>query len=334
MSGYRADYWDHSREVNSGTGESSTREFSAAVRALDRLSAKVRRFYQSGDFEEVVLNAYKIKELYQLCLQDEYRRQGRYTFRLSLRTEIEGNLDSLDYWWEAGVIAFQKIKIGPEIARTALTLSEQMRDYLTSYVEYRGNDALRASRISHNRPLNSAQLRNTPVVPLPPYPVRKGGLKIGDEELLYLGRPSIVGCILAYKWIVLLLVALLFGSFFVNSITEISLIATLFRGISVLLFLFVAGKTGIAVYSERYAITEQDLYIEKGLFFKSTATIPLSRVSAQTVKQSLLGKLLKTGNLVIKTHSGHLMAFRGIYDPGGVFELVAELCKGNAVQQD
>jgi membrane protein YdbS with pleckstrin-like domain len=334
MSGYGADYWDQLREINGGTEKSSISEFSAAVRALDRLSAKVRRFYQSGDFEEVILNAYKIKELYQLCLQDEYRRQGRYTFRLSLRAEIERNLDSLDYWWEAGVVAFQKIKIGPEIARTALTLSEQMRDYLTSYVEYRGNDALRVSQITNNRPLNSAQLRYTPVGPPPSYPVRKGGLKIDDEELLYLGRPSIVGCSLAYKWIVFLLVALLFGSFFVNSITEISLIATLFRGISVLLFLFVAGKTGIAVYSERYAITEQDLYMEKGLFFKSTAKVPLRRVAAQTVQQSLLGKLLKTGNLVIKTHSGHVMAFKGIYDPKGVFELVAELRKSDAVHQD
>jgi membrane protein YdbS with pleckstrin-like domain len=151
---------------------------------------------------------------------------------------------------------------------------------------------------------------------------------------LYLGRPSIVGCLLAYKWILLLLIALLFGSFFVNSIPEISFIAILFRGISVLLFLFVVGRTGVTVYSERYAVTEQDLLIEKGLFFKSTATIPLIRVTAQTIQQSLLGKLLKTGNLIIKTNSGHIVAFKEIYDPGDILDLVAELRKSKTHHQD
>jgi len=334
MSGYGRDDWDYPREINGATGKSPTLEFASAVRALGRLSEKVRRFYQSGDFEEVVLNAHKIKELYQLCLGDEYRRHGRNTFRPELRAHIERSLDSLDYWWEAGVVAFQKIKIGPEIAKTALTLSEEMRDYLISYVGYRGDETLRASQATNNRSSYEAQLSKKPVVPLSSYPVRKGGLKIEDEGLLYLGRPSIVGCTLACKWILLLVVALLFGSFFVNGIPEISLIATLFRGIAVLLFLFVIGRTGIAVYSERYAITEQDIYIEKGLFFKSTATIPLIQVAAQTIQQSFLGKLFKTGNLIIKTHSGHVMVFKGIYDSRGVFELVAELRKSNTVHQD
>jgi membrane protein YdbS with pleckstrin-like domain len=334
MSGYDRDYWDHEGEINDATGKSTTLEFATAVSALDRLSEKVRRFYQSGDFEEVVLNAHQIKELYQLCLRDEYRKQGRYTFRPALRAHIEKNLDSLDYWWQVGVLAFQKIKIGPEIAKTALMLSEEMRDYLVSYVEYRGDDTLRASQVTGNRSSYEAQLSKKPVVPLSSYPVRKGGLKIEDEGLLYLSRPSIVGAMLAYKWIVVLLVALLFGSFFVNSITEISLISTLFRGLSVLIFLYIAGRTGIAVYSERYAITEQDVFIEKGLLFKSTATIPLIRVAGQTIQQSLLGKLFKTGNLVIKTHSGHVMAFKEIYDPREVFELVAELRKSKTVHQD
>ncbi len=334
MSSYNSDYWDYQREINGGTGKLPTPEFATAVRALDRLSAKVRRFYQSGDFEEVILNAYKIKELYQLCLQDEYRRQGRYTFRLPLRVNIERNLDSLDYWWESGVVAFQKIKIGPEIASTALKLSEEMHEYLTSYVEFHGNDLLRASQIASNHSSNNAQPRKKPFIPLPSYPSKKGGLKTEDEELLYLSRPSIVGSTLKYKWVLFLLVALLFGSFFVESIAELSLIATLFRGISVLLFLFVAARTGMAIYSERYAITEQDLYIEKGLFFKSTAIIPLIRVASQTTQQSLLGKLFKIGNLVIRTNSGHIMALKGIYDPGGVAELVSELRKSKTFHQD
>ncbi|MGZ7188576.1 MAG: PH domain-containing protein [Halobacteriota archaeon] len=333
MIGYDKDYWDHPREINGATEKSPTLEFSTAVRTLDRLSEKVRRFYQSGDFEEVVLNAHQIKELYQLCLRDEYRRQGRNNFRPALRAHIESNLDSLNYWWETGVVAFQKIKIGPEIAKTAMMLSEEMRDYLMSYVDYQGGDTLRASQAISNSSSYEAQLRKKPVASLSPYPIRKGGLKIDEEGLLYLGRPSIVGCLLAYKWILLLLITLLFGSFFVNSISEISFVAILFRGISVLLFLFVVGRTGIAVYSERYAITEQDLHIEKGLFFKSTTTIPLIRVTAQTIQQSLLGKLLRTGNLIIKTNSGHVVAFKGIYDPEEVFDLVVELRQSKTYNQ-
>jgi hypothetical protein len=336
MSDYGRDYWEYPRERNGATElSSSTPEFATAVRALDRLIEKARRFYQSGDFEEVVLNAHQIKELYRLCLRDEYRRQGRYTFRPTLRAQIERNVDSLDYWWNAGVVVFQKIKIGPEIAKTALALSEEMRDYLTSYVAYRSGAASRASQLTNDRSFYKAQLDKKPVsAPRPAYPVSKGGLKIDDEGLLYLGRPSIVGCTLEYKGVVLLLAALLFGSFFVGSFIDVSLIATALRGAAVLLFLFVAGRTGIAVYSERYGITARDIYIEKGLFLKNTATIPLNLVSKQTKQQSLSGRLLKTGNLVIETHSGHVMAFKGIYDPEEVFELVAELRGSTTSRQD
>ena len=336
MSGYGRDYWEYPRERNGATElSSSTPEFVTAVRELDRLIEKARRFYQSGDFEEVVLNAHQIKELYRLCLRDEYRRQGRYTFRPTLRAQIERNVDSLDYWWDAGIVAFQKIKIGPEIAKTALALSEEMRDYLTSYVDYRPSAGSHSAQVTHDHSFYKAQLDKKPVsAPRPAYPVRKGGLKIDDEELLYLERPSIVGCALKYKGVMLLLAALLFGSFFVGSFIDVSFIATALRGAAVLLFLFVAGRTGIAVYSERYGITARDIYIEKGLFFKSTATIPLSWVVKQTKQQSLSGRLLKTGNLVIETHSGHVMAFKGIYDPEEAFELVAELRESKTFRQD
>jgi membrane protein YdbS with pleckstrin-like domain len=334
MSSNIRDYWDYPREINGTTEKSPTSEFAVAVRDLDRLSDKVQRFYQSGDFEEVVLNAHQIKELYLLCLRDEFKKHGQNTFRQPLRAHFEAKLDSLDYWWEAGVVAFQKIKIGPEIAKGALTLSEEMRDYLISYIKYSGDDAYRASQVTNTHSSYEARLNKKPVVPLSSYPVRKGGIKIEEEQLLYLSRPSIIGCALAYKWMVLLFVVLLFGSFFLNSITDIGLIATLLRGLSLLIFLFVAGKTGIAVYSERYAITDQDLFIERGPFFKSTATIPLVRIAAQSVQQSMLAKLLKTGNLIIKTHSGHIMALKGIYDPKEVFELLVDLRKSGAPHQD
>jgi len=334
MSGYNVDYWDNQNEINGATGKFPTPKFATAVHDLDRLTEKVRRFYQTGDFEEVVLKAHQIKELYQLCQQDEFSKQGRSTFRPELRTHIERNLDSLDYWWEAGVVAFHEIRIGPDIAKEALELSEDMRDFMVSYVESRGDDALRASQDTRDHSAYKAPSSKRPVVPLSPYPVKKGGFKINNERLLYMARPSILGCALVYKGLLLLLVALLFGSFFVERFTNISLIATLFRGLSILIFLYVVVRTVKAIYSERYAITEQDLFIEKGLFFKSTATIPLIRVETLKIQQSLLGKLLKTGNFVIKTNSGHAMALKRIYNPGEVFELVTELRKSKTFHYD
>jgi membrane protein YdbS with pleckstrin-like domain len=334
MSGYGRDYWDYQQERNDVVEtSSSTLEFDTAVRALDRLIEKARRFYQSRDYEEVVLNAHQIKELYQLCLLDEYKRQGRYAFRPTLRAQIDRNLDSLDYWWDEGIVAFQKIKIGPEIAKAALALSEEIRDYLTSYINYRSGASFRTSQAS-SRSLNSAQLgKNLVSVARRTYPVKKGGLKIEDEGLLYLSRPSIAGCILEYKGIVLLLAALLFGSFFVTGFNEASMVATILRGGAVVLFLFVAGRIGIALYSERYAITERDICIEKGLLFKNTATIPLNMVAKHSKKQSLLGRLFKTGDLVIETRNGYILAFKGIYDPEEVVGLLTELCNNETFRQ-
>jgi uncharacterized membrane protein YdbT with pleckstrin-like domain len=124
---------------------------------------------------------------------------------------------------------------------------------------------------------------------------------------------------------VLLLVVLLFGSFFVQSLINISLIATALRGAAVLLFLFVAARIVLTVYSERYGITSRDISIERGLFLKKTAVIPLHRVAKHAKQQSFSGRLLRTGNVIIKTTSGHTMVLREIYDPEEVAALNAEL---------
>ncbi|MGB7900822.1 MAG: hypothetical protein WCG09_00005, partial [Halobacteriota archaeon] len=64
MVGYSTDHWEHPRAENRDSyGSSSTTDFATAARTLDRLIEKARRFYQSGDYEEVILNAHRIKEL-------------------------------------------------------------------------------------------------------------------------------------------------------------------------------------------------------------------------------------------------------------------------------
>ena len=338
MLGYSTDHWEHPRAENRDSyGSSSTTEFATAVRTLDRLIEKARRFYQSGDYEEVILNAHRIKELYQLCIQDEDRSRGRFAFNPALRAQIEKNADSLDYWWESGVVAFHKIKISPEIARIALTVSEEMRDYVATYVDDRTGDISYSTQATHeystqatrDRSLYDARHDTERIsAPRPAYPVVKGGLDIDDEELVYLARPSILGCTLKHKGLVLLLIVLLFGSFFVQSLINVSLIATALRGAAVLLFLFVAARTTLTVYSERYGITSRDISIEKGFFLKKTAVIPLNRVAKHAKQQSFFERLLRTGNLIIKTTSGHIMVFKEIYDPEEVAALIAELRGG------
>jgi membrane protein YdbS with pleckstrin-like domain len=325
-----ADHWEYPRaEDRDSYSAPSTTEFAAAVLAVDRLIEKARRFYQSGDYEEVILNAHRIKELYQLCLQDEYRSRGRFGFNPALRTQIEKNADSLDYWWESGIIAFQKIKITPEIARIALTVSEEMRDYVATYVNGRTGAASYSTQATRDRSsYDSRYDTERTSAPHPGYPVFKGGLDIDDKELLYLARPSILGCTLKHKGLVLLLVVLLFGSFFVQSLITVSLITTALRGAAVLLFVFVAARTALTVYSERYGITSRDISIEKGFFLKKTAVIPINQVAKHAKQQSFLERLLRTGNLIIKTTSGHIMVFKEIYDPEEVAALIAELRGG------
>jgi hypothetical protein len=304
--------------------------FPVAVRTLDRLIEKARRFYQSGDFEEVILNAHLIKELFELCVREEYRRQGRNTFRESLRIRIEKKTDLLDYWWDEGILTFQKIKIGPEIAKMALAAAEEMCEYIASYVDYRSGTTPHSAHAVKDSLFHEARADKKISSSAPrAYPVTKGGLKIDDAEILYLARPSILGCALEHEALELLLVVLLFGSFFVGPLLGISLMGTLLRAISLLLFLYVASRTVIAAYSERYAITTHSLYMEKGLFRKHTAVIPLSRVAQVTKQQGLLGKLSKTGNLNVKSYTGHLWLFKGVYDPDEVRDLIAEVRTGN-----
>ena len=345
MVGYSTDHWDHQRTENRDSyGPPSTTDFATAARTLDRLIEKARRFYQSGDYEEVILNAHRIKELYQLCIQDEDRSRGRLAFNPALRAQIEKNADSLDYWWESGIVAFHKIKISPEIARIALTVSEEMRDYVATYVDDRTGDVSYSTqatreystqatrdRSSYNAPYDTKRINAPP----PAYPIIKGGVDIDDKELLYLARPSILGCTLKQKGLVLLLVVLLFGSFFVQRLIDISLIATVLRGAAVLLLLFVAARIALTVYSERYGITSRDISIEKGLFLKKKKVIiPLNRVAMLTKQQSLLERLLRTGDVIIETFSGHTMVFKEIYDPEEVATLLAELRGRSPARQE
>jgi uncharacterized membrane protein YdbT with pleckstrin-like domain len=130
-------------------------------------------------------------------------------------------------------------------------------------------------------------------------------------------------------------VVLLFGSFFVQRLTDISLIATVLRGAAVLLFLFVAARIALTVYSERYGITSRDISIEKGLFLKKKKVIiPLNRVAMLTKQQSLLERLLRTGDVIIETFSGHTMVFKEIYDPEEVATLLAELRGRSPARQE
>lgn len=107
------------------------------------------------------------------------------------------------------------------------------------------------------------------------------------------------------------------------------------RGAAVLLFLFVAARIALTVYSERYGITSRDISIEKGLFLKKKKVIiPLNRVAMLTKQQSLLERLLRTGDVIIETFSGHTMVFKEIYDPEEVATLLAELRGRSPARQE
>jgi membrane protein YdbS with pleckstrin-like domain len=124
---------------------------------------------------------------------------------------------------------------------------------------------------------------------------------------------------------IVLLVACLLSSFFVRSVIDISLIATLLRTAAVSLLLLIAARTIIAVYSEQYAVTTRTVCITKGLLLKKKVKTPIYRIAKQTVKQSFGERLLKIGNVFMSTYSGQIITFKEIRDPQQVSDLVSEL---------
>jgi hypothetical protein len=53
-----------------------------------------------------------------------------------------------------------------------------------------------------------------------------------------------------------------------------------------------------------------------------------------TKQQSLLERLLRTGDVIIETFSGHTMVFKEIYDPEEVATLLAELRGHSPARQE
>ena len=112
-----------------------------------------------------------------------------------------------------------------------------MRDYVATHVNDRTAAASYSTQATRDRSFYDARYETERIsAPRPAYPVVKGGLDTEDEELLYLARSSILGCALKHKGLVLLLVVLLFGSFFVQSLINVSLVATSPRGAALCFF--------------------------------------------------------------------------------------------------
>jgi len=328
MTEYEGDRWSNLFNNRSGNDRDlAQRDFIGALRDLERFSDKVRRFYQSGDFDEVILNVHRIREIYQLCVDEGQNSATVYDLNKELRARIDQNAPTLDYWWEMGVVAFRRIKIGPEIAEQALMLSEDMHKYTAGYLRYRSRPELSlapstAKEVSHTQ--------SDEVPPITQHAEYLGTLGVPESntgELLYVARPSVLGCTLKSKSGIVLLIACLFSSFFVRSVIDISMIATLLRTAAVLLFLLIAMRAIIAVYSEQYEVTTRTICVMRGLLLRKKVRMPIDRIAKQRVQQSLAERVLKIGNLFIRTYSGHIIAFTEIRDPQEVSDLIGELRK-------
>jgi len=312
-----------------GDRDLTQRDFTGALRDLEWFAEKVKRLYQSGDFDEVILNVHRIKEIYQLCVQNGQHSATDYNLDQELHARIERNAPMLDYWWEMGIVPRRRIEIDSKIAERALMLSDDMYKYTADYLRYR---SLSTSPLAHStvEEMSHAQSNQPANTQRADYPATPKLLQVDTGELLYLTRPSILGFALQSKSMIVLLVACLLSSFFVRSVIDISVIATLFRMTAVLLLLLIAARTIIAVYSEQYAITTRTVCITNGLLLRKKVKTPIYRIAKQTVKQSLGGRLLKIGNVFMRTYSGQIITFKQIRDPQEVSDLVGELRRRSA----
>jgi hypothetical protein len=293
---------------------------------LARLIDKVYRFYESGDYEEVILNAVKIEGLYRICVQDEYRRYGRHLINIDLKFRIDHDVKFLRSLYEDLTnVEFSASRITPEYARRAVNISNDMYDYITTYVK-EVPPTMKIDRLEGRESIAASRHIDYPV----PYMHGVGEerfeelneLDLSNYKVLFVGRQSFLS--LFTKSIRFIAVSCLF---FVTSIfvTGVTYLPVTLRAIGVAILLFVAARIFLDTYSEQYIITTDEILIKRGVLFKKTAKAPIDLIIKQRMKQPFLGKILNFGNIFFGIYGGRSLVFKGVSDPKFICDLIRRI---------
>ncbi|MCD6048247.1 MAG: hypothetical protein K0S08_1894 [Gammaproteobacteria bacterium] len=84
-------------------------------------------------------------------------------------------------------------------------------------------------------------------------------------------------------------------------------------GIAIIIYLF--ADVLIRYMGTAYALSTGRVILQRGLFFRRTWDVPLTRVESVQMQQSLLGKILGYGDIIVNGVGGDQLVFSTIENP-------------------
>ncbi len=293
---------------------------------IERLIDKVYRFYESGDYEEVILNAVKIEGLYRVCSRDEYRRYGRHLLNLDLKFRIDHDAKFLRSLYEDLTnVELSTSRVTPEYARRAVNISNDMYDYITTYIK-EAPPATKVNRSEGREPIEESHHIEDPVSYVHDVGEERfeelNELDLSDYKVLFVGRQSFLSLLTKSTRVIAISCFLLITSIFVTAVTYLPI--TL-RAVGVAILLYAAVRIFVGTYSEQYIITTDEILIKRGVLFKKIAKAPIDLIIKQRMKQPFLGKILNFGNIFFGIYGGRSLIFKGVSDPKFICDLVRRI---------
>lgn len=117
----------------------------------------------------------------------------------------------------------------------------------------------------------------------------------------------------ALLWIGVSVGVIIAGSFFDSAAIAWSVAVV---GVALLFFAMVKGiGAGLRYWTSEFAVTTKRLVVKVGLIRRNTLELLLSKVEAVGVNQTIIGRLLNYGTLVITGTGGSMNAYDGIGSP-------------------
>ena len=91
----------------------------------------------------------------------------------------------------------------------------------------------------------------------------------------------------------------------------------------VIAILFIGDAEG-RIWYYRYLIDDEKIDIISGIFSRNTVTIPYHAVSRVELNESVIGRLLNFGDIVIYPHSGQRIVLLGLVEPHKVYDFISD----------
>jgi uncharacterized membrane protein YdbT with pleckstrin-like domain len=148
------------------------------------------------------------------------------------------------------------------------------------------------------------------------------------ESVIYAGHPSARSIMSLYAKGAIL--GALVGAIFWFASSH-GLGVAIFLGIVVATFLF--GM--VQRFFVRYSITNQRLYLQRGIISRNVQQTRIDRVQNVTTRQSVMDRMFRVGSVDFDTAGtdDSNFVFAGVNDPQGVVAAVAEAQRASAAQQ-